>query len=218
MEKRFDGKQSAAIFLAHINPLTLSHEKIIKSLLENYKVYIFPVRFLKNEKEVNTRSFPFSFNIRKQMILESFNYNKDIVILDKYTFISPYLRYFPPFISLPFQKLKKDIISSIQESNFITYTGDRAERLLLKLFGFNPIQANRQIISSTNVKNLLYESALSCKALSQSIDIDTQWNNYVSPKVSNIIRDNWNTIDHFSSSDDETVRVLGMKFPRDGFI
>jgi hypothetical protein len=218
MEKRFDGKQSAAIFLAHINPLTLSHEKIIKSLLENYKVYIFPVRFLKNEIEVNTRSFPFSFNIRKQMILESFNYNKDIVILDKYTFISPYLRYFPPFISLSFQKLKKDIVSSIQESSFITYTGDRAERLLLKLFGFNPIQANRQIISSTNVKNLLYESALSCKALSQSTDIDTQWNNYVSPKVSNIIRDNWNTIDHFSSSDDETVRVLGMKFPRDGFI
>lgn len=218
MEKRSDEKYSAAIFLAHLNPLTISHEKIIQNLLEKYKVYIFPVRFLNKNKEVNTRSFPFSFNIRKQMIQESFNFNKDIIVLDNYTFTSPYIRYFPPFISPPFRKLKENIISSIKESNFITYTGDRAERLLLKIFGFNPIQANRQIISSTNVKNLLYESALSCKALPQSIGIDMHWNNYVSPKVSNIIRSNWKIIKHFSSTDDETIRILGMKFPKYGFI
>ena len=218
MEKSFNGKGTAAIFLAHLNPLTISHEKIIQSLLENYKVYIFPVRFLKNNREINTRSFPFSFEIRKQMILESFDYDKDITVLDDYTFISPYIRYFSPFISSPFQKLKKNIISGIQESKFITYTGDRAERILLKLFGFNPILANRQVISSTNVKNLLYESALSFKMLSSSNNIDLQWNNYVSPKVSNIIRNNWNVIEHFSNSTDKTVRVFGMKFPKDGFV
>jgi hypothetical protein len=152
------------------------------------------------------------------MILESFNYNKDIVVSNDYTFVSPYLRYFPPFISLPFRKLKRNIIAGIQEPNFITYTGDRAERILLKLFGFNPIQANRQVISSTNVKNLLYESAISCKGLSQDVDIDKQWKKYVSPIVNNIIRNNWNIIEHFSTSDDETIRVLGMKFPKDGFI
>ena len=218
MEKSFNGKGTAAIFLAHLNPLTISHEKIIQSLLENYKVYIFPVRFLKNNREINTRSFPFSFEIRKQMILESFDYDKDITVLDDYTFISPYIRYFSPFISSPFQKLKKNIISGIQESKFITYTGDRAERILLKLFGFNPILANRQVISSTNVKNLLYEAALSFKMLSSSNNIDLQWNNYVSPKVSNIIRNNWNVIEHFSNSTDKTVRVFGMKFPKDGFV
>ena len=218
MEKRFDGKDTAAIFLAHLNPLTISHEKIIQSLLDNYKVYIFPVRFLKNNKEINTRSFPFSFETRKQMILESFDYNKDITVLSNYTFTSPYVRYFRPFISPPFQKLKKNIISGIQESKFITYTGDRAERLLLKLFGFNPIQANRQVISSTNVKNLLYKSALSFKMLSSSNNIDLEWSNYVSPNVSNIIRNNWNVIEHFSNSKDKTIRVFGMKFPKEGFI
>jgi hypothetical protein len=218
MEKNFNGKGTAAIFLAHLNPLTISHEKIIQSLLEKYKVYIFPVRFLKNNREINTRSFPFSFEIRKQMILESFDYDKDITVLDNYTFISPYIRYFSPFISSPFQKLKKNIISGIQESKFITYTGDRAERILLKLFGFNPIPANRQIISSTNVKNLLYKSALSFKMLSSSNNIDWEWNSYVSPNVSNIIRNNWNVIEHFSNSVDKTVRVFGMKFPKDGFV
>jgi len=178
MEKSFNGKGTAAIFLAHLNPLTISHEKIIQSLLENYKVYIFPVRFLKNNREINTRSFPFSFEIRKQMILESFDYDKDITVLSNYTFTSPYIRYFRPIISPPFQKLKKNIISGIQESKFITYTGDRAERLLLKLFGFNPIQANRQVISSTNVKNLLYKSAISFKMLSRSNNIDWECKQY----------------------------------------
>jgi hypothetical protein len=218
MEKSFNGKGTAAIFLAHLNPLTISHEKIIQSLLENYKVYIFPVRFLKNNREINTRSFPFSFEIRKQMILESFDYDKDITVLSNYTFTSPYIRYFRPIISPPFQKLKKNIISGIQESKFITYTGDRAERLLLKLFGFNPIQANRQVISSTNVKNLLYKSAISLKMLSRSNNIDWEWNSYVSPNVSNIIRNNWNVIEHFSNSADKTIRVFGMKFPKDGFV
>jgi len=218
MEKSFNGKGTAAIFLAHLNPLTISHEKIIQSLLENYKVYIFPVRFLKNNREINTRSFPFSFEIRKQMILESFDYDKDITVLSNYTFTSPYIRYFRPIISPPFQKLKKNIISGIQESKFITYTGDRAERLLLKLFGFNPIQANRQVISSTNVKNLLYKSAISFKMLSISNNIDWEWNSYVSPNVSNIIRNNWNVIEHFSNSADKTIRVFGMKFPKDGFV
>jgi hypothetical protein len=218
MEKSFNGKGTAAIFLAHLNPLTISHEKIIQSLLENYKVYIFPVRFLKNNREINTRSFPFSFEIRKQMILESFDYDKDITVMSNYTFTSPYIRYFRPIISPPFQKLKKNIISGIQESKFITYTGDRAERLLLKLFGFNPIQANRQVISSTNVKNLLYKSALSFKMLSRSNNIDWEWNSYVSPNVSNIIRNNWNVIEHFSNSADKTIRVFGMKFPKDGFV
>ena len=92
-------KKIAAIFLAHINPLTISHEAIIKNLLQNYSVYIFPVRFLKNNLEVNTRSFPFSYEIRKQMILESFDFDEDIHVHGDYTFHSPYLQYFPPFVS-----------------------------------------------------------------------------------------------------------------------
>ncbi len=218
MEKSINKDNTAAIFLAHLNPLTLSHERIIQNLLESYKVYIFPVRFIKNKEEVTTRSFPFSFEIRKQMILESFDYDKNVHVLGNYAFFSPYIKYFPPFVSIPFQKLRKNIIISIPESNFITYTGDRVERLLLKLFGFKPVQANRQIISSTNVKNLLYKSALSDKRLSHSNSIDLEWSNFVSPKVGEVIRNNWSVIEHFSTSRDKTIRILGMKFPKDGFI
>ena len=46
-------------FSAHLNPLTISHEKIIQSLLENYKVYIFPVRFLKNNRRDKYQKFSF---------------------------------------------------------------------------------------------------------------------------------------------------------------
>jgi len=217
MGKSKSKKSTIAIFLAHLNPLTLSHEKIIQSLLNDYKVYVFPVRFLKNNEEVTTRSFPFSFETRKQMILESFGYDENIFVLENYAFVSPYIRYLSPF-SPPFQKLRKNIIANLRGSDFITYTGDRAERVLLKIFGFNPILANRQMISSTDVKNLLYRSALSYKTLSGYNHLDLEWSNFVSPKVGEIIKKNWNIVERFSNSGDNTIRVCGMKFPKDGFI
>ena len=214
-------KKIAAIFLAHINPLTISHETIIKNLLQNYSVYIFPVRFLKNNLEVNTRSFPFSYEIRKQMILESFDFDDDIHVHGDYAFHSPYLQYFPPFVSPAFKKLRSKIMINIQENSFITYTGDRAERILLSLFGFNPVRANRQVISSTNVKNMLYNSVVHENELSSDTEYnqdDMRWNNFVSPKVVEVIKKNWDTIRSFSISKDETIRVMGMKFPKNGFI
>lgn len=214
-------KKIAAIFLAHINPLTVSHESIIRNLLQNYSVYIYPVRFLKDGIEVNTRSFPFSYEIRKQMILESFNYHKNIHVLGDYAFLSPYIQYFPPFVSPAFKRLKNKIILNIQENSFITYTGDRAERVLLSIFGFNPVKANRQVVSSTNVKNLLYKSVLSSKNLNpqeESKSNDLKWHEFVSPKVGQVIEDNWDTVKNFSITKDETIRVIGMKFPKNGFI
>ncbi|MGD9672702.1 MAG: hypothetical protein AB7U98_04380 [Candidatus Nitrosocosmicus sp.] len=214
-------KKIAAIFLAHINPLTISHETIIKNLLQNYSVHIFPVRFLKNNLEVNTRSFPFSYEIRKQMILESFDFNEDIHVHGDYAFHSPYLQYFPPFVSPAFKKLRSKILINIQENSFITYTGDRAERVLLSIFGFNPVKANRQVISSTNVKNLLYNSVVHEDERSADIEYNQEnvrWNDFVSPKVVEVIKRNWDTIRTFSISKDETIRVMGMKFPKNGFI
>jgi hypothetical protein len=214
-------KKIAAILLAHINPLTVSHESIIRNLLQSYSVYIYPVRFLKEGIEVNTRSFPFSYEIRKQMILESFNYHENIHVLGDYAFLSPYIQYFPPFVSPAFKRLKNNIIFNIQENSFITYTGDRAERVLLSLFGFNPVKANRQVVSSTNVKNLLYKSVLTTENFYQnegSKNDDLKWSEYVSPKVGQVIKDNWETIKNFSITKDETIRVMGMKFPKNGFI
>lgn len=214
-------KETAAILLAHINPLTISHEKIIRNLLQNYRVYVFPVRFLKNENEINTRSFPFPYDVRKEMILESFDYDKDIHVLDHYTFYSPYLQYFPPFVSPAFKRLRNKIILNIHENSFITYTGDRAERILLNLFGFNPIKANRQVVSSTNVKNLLYASVFSLEDSSLKSNLncpDLKWTDFVSDKVGKVIEKNWHIVQSFSQSKDQTIRVLGMKFPKNGFV
>lgn len=214
-------KKVAAIFLAHINPLTISHEAIIQKLLQDYSVHIFPVRFLKDNLEVNTRSFPFSYEIRKQMILESFDFNENIHVHGDYAFHSPYIQYFPPFVSPAFKRLKNKIMINIRENSFITYTGDRAERVLLSVFGFNPVKANRQVISSTNVKNLLYDFAMHQDRLSDNIELTQdgmKWNDFVSPKVVEVIKKNWETVRIFSISKDETVRVMGMKFPKNGFI
>lgn len=214
-------KKVAAIFLAHINPLTISHEAIIQKLLQDYSVHIFPVRFLKDNLEVNTRSFPFSYEIRKQMILESFDFNENIHVHGDYAFHSPYIQYFPPFVSPAFKRLKNKIMINIRENSFITYTGDRAERVLLSVFGFNPVKANRQVISSTNVKNLLYDSVTHQNRLSDNIELTQdgmKWNDFVSPKVVEVIKKNWETVRIFSISKDETVRVMGMKFPKNGFI
>lgn len=214
-------KKVAAIFLAHINPLTISHEAIIQKLLQDYSVHIFPVRFLKDNLEVNTRSFPFSYEIRKQMILESFDFNENIHVHGDYAFHSPYIQYFPPFVSPAFKRLKNKIMINIRENSFITYTGDRAERVLLSVFGFNPVKANRQVISSTNVKNMLYDSVMHQNALSDNIELTQdgmKWNDFVSPKVVEVIKKNWETVRIFSISKDETVRVMGMKFPKNGFI
>lgn len=222
MEKNTRKKNTAAIFLAHLNPLTLSHEQIIRNLLQDYRVYVYPVQFLKNKREINTRSFPFSFEIRKQMVLESFDHHEDVCVMDDYAFLSPYIQYFPPFISPSFKKLKNNIVSNILEHDFITYTGDKYERILLKIFGFRPVKANRQVISSTNVKNLLYKEAISSSnatALSSKSEIPSvNWNSFVSPKVDEIIKKNWHIVEHFSNSADETIRILGMKFPKYGFI
>jgi hypothetical protein len=214
-------KKVAAIFLAHINPLTISHEAIIQKLLQDYSVHIFPVRFLKDNLEVNTRSFPFSYEIRKQMILESFDFNENIHVHGDYAFHSPYIQYFPPFVSPAFKRLKNKIMINIRENSFITYTGDRAERVLLSVFGFNPVKANRQVISSTNVKNMLYDSVMHQNRLSDNIEFTQdgmKWNDFVSPKVVEVIKKNWETVRIFSISKDETVRVMGMKFPKNGFI
>ena len=59
---------TTAIYLAHLNPVTNAHVEIIEELKKENKVVVMPVRFLNEEKEVNSKSFPFDFEIRKKMI------------------------------------------------------------------------------------------------------------------------------------------------------
>ena len=48
--------------------MTNAHVEIIEEQKKENNVVVMPVRFLKGEREINSRSFPFNFETRKKMI------------------------------------------------------------------------------------------------------------------------------------------------------
>ena len=194
-----------AIYLAHLNPVTNAHAEIIKDLSSEDEVVVMPVRFLNGEQEVNSKSFPFSFEIRKEM-LESV-YGDSITVSSNYTFHAPFKKYFPPLVSKGSWELRKEILSEIK-GDYYTYTGDKAEGLMLKIYRLKPRVGQRKELSATSVKNEMYKSAL---------EKNGEWENQVPKSVAEIIKKNWHIVEGFASSEDKTMRVLGMKFPREGY-
>jgi nicotinamide mononucleotide adenylyltransferase len=194
-----------AIYLAHLNPVTKAHVEIINELKNENEVRVLPVIFIKDGKEINSRSFPFSYDLRKKMLNAVFG--DSITVLPNYTFYAPFLKYMPPMISPYSWKIKKQILDDITKDYF-TYTGDKAEGFVLKLYGLNPRIGKRKETSASFVKQKMFESA---------IGKDTDWENYVEPKVVKIIRENWDIVKKFANVEDLTYRVLGMKFPSIGF-
>jgi len=194
-----------AIYLAHLNPVTNSHVEIIEELKKENKVVVMPVRFLNEEKEVNSKSFPFNFEIRKKMIESVFG--DSVLISPNYTFYAPFKKYFPPLISPKSWSLRKQILQGI-ENDYFTYTGDRAEGLMLKLYRLNPKVGTRKLVSATNVKNEMYAN---------SEGKNSEWKKFVPVNVSKIIIENWQIIEKFASAEDMTKRIAGMKFPKEGY-
>lgn len=199
---------TAAIYLAHLNPVTKAHEEIITRLLHDYKTYVFPVRFVQNGKEVNTKSFPFSYEVRKQMVESVFG--DKVKVLPDYTFYAPFAKYMPPLLSSKSWELRNQIVSHVEETDFVSYTGDKAERLMLKIYRLNPIKADRLDISASSVKEMLYAEALGQKE-------QDGWRSMVPGPVAGIIEANWGVVERFAKSEDATARVMGMKFPRQGY-
>ena len=196
---------ATAIYLAHLNPLTNAHVDIIKELEKTDEVVIMPVRFLVQEKEINSKSFPFSFEVRKKMIESVFG--DSVKISSNYTFHAPFKKYFPPLISPKSWSLRKEILNGIQD-DYYTYTGDKAEGLMLKLYRLKPKIGTRRELSASSVKNDLYTAA-SGK--------ESNWEKDVPEQVSEIIKDNWDIVTNFATSEDHTMRVAGMKFPKEGY-
>ena len=194
-----------AIYLAHLNPVTNAHVEIIEELKKENKVVVMPVRFLNGEKEVNSRSFPFNFEIRKKMIESVFG--DSVLISPNYTFYAPFKKYFPPLISLKSWSLRKQILRGI-ENDYFTYTGDKAEGLMLKLYRLNPKVGTRKLVSATNVKNEMYAN---------SEGKNSEWKKFVPVNVAKIIIENWQIIEKFASAEDMTKRIAGMKFPKEGY-
>jgi len=199
---------AAAIYLVHLNPMTTAHESIISMLKKKYHVYIFPVRFVKDGQEINTKSLPFSYCLRKEMIESVFG--DSVMVLPDYTFYAPYRKYLPPLLSSRSWKLRNQIISQISEKKFVSYTGDKAERLMLKAYRLNPLKADRLEISASSIRAKLYSQVVDGKS-------DEEWRRKVPEPVTQIINKNWNIVDKFARMEDSTAKVMGMKFPQEGY-
>jgi len=196
---------TVSIYLAHLNPVTNAHVEIIDELKKESDVIVMPVIFRKNDEEVNSRSFPFSFEIRKQMLDEAFG--DSIKVSKNYTFRAPFWRYLPPLLS-PFSWiLRKNILEGIP-ADYFTYTGDKAEGRMLKGYRLNPKIGIRKTVSATSVKSKMYDEVLGK---------NTTWEKDVSPKLVEIIKQHWKVVEKYAKLEDETTRVIGMKFPKDGY-
>jgi hypothetical protein len=202
----------AIIYLAHMNPLTKAHHTIISSFLEkDYGIYIFPVRFFKGGKEINTRSFPFPYKIRKAMVESVFSHNNNISILPDYTFFYPFIKYLPPLISPYSWVLRNQIVRNIKEDDFVAYTGDEIESIALKLYKLHPYKFKRLEISASNVKEMLY-----IQAIKGTVNEGEAWHDKVPEQVATLINENWKIIEKYARSPDYTMRLMGMKFPKEG--
>ena len=195
-----------ALYLAHLNPVTNAHVEIIRDLAERAdRIKVMPVVFRDGRTELNSRSFPFSFGARSRMLRAALGELAEIT--DDYLFVSPFKRYMPPLLSRKSWSLRKGILSGVGDDYF-AYTGDRAEGIMLRLYRLRPMVGRRRTLSATSVKSRLYDAA---KGGPDS------WEEDVPPGVAEIIREEWGTVQRFADVPDNTMRVAGMKFPREGW-
>lgn len=194
------------LYLAHLNPLTNAHIEIINQLKEETDTLkVMPVIFKLGEKEVTSKSFPFNFEVRKKMVESVFG--DSVLITDDYTFDAPFKKYLPPLISLKSWKLRKKILAGVK-GDYYSYTGDKAEGYMLKLYRLKPKIGERRSISSSSVKEKMYDAILDGKS---------DWKTDIPESVERIIEENWDVIEKYSKLEDKTRRVLGMKFPIEGW-
>ncbi len=195
-----------ALYLAHLNPVTNAHVEIIKELKKDADIVkVMPVIFRYDDREVNSKSFPFNFEIRKKM-LESI-FGDSIKITDDYAFVAPFKKYLPPLIRRKSWKLRKQILDGVK-GDYFSYTGDKAEGYMLKMYRLKPKIGERKSLSAASVKEKLYDAA---------IEKNSNWKEDVPKEIVKIIEEEWKTVEKYSSSEDMTTRVVGMKFPKEGW-
>ncbi len=194
---------TTALYLAHLNPVTNAHVDIIRDLMtQATRVKVMPVVFFDRERELGSRSFPFPYDVRYRMLRAVFG--DEIDISPDYSFTAPFKRY---LLTPRSWSLRRRIIHDV-EGDYFSYTGDRAEAFMLRLFGLRPRVGQRRALSATSVKEGMYD------AVSGG---DDDWVSNVPKPVADIVRQEWDTVVQFAASNDDTMRVLGMKFPRTGW-
>ena len=194
------------LYLAHLNPVTNAHVEIIKELKKNADIVkVMPVIFKYDDKEVNSKSFPFNFETRKKM-LESI-FGDSIKITDDYAFLAPFKKYLPPLVRRKSWKLRKQILNGV-EGDYFSYTGDKAEGYMLKMYRLKPKLGERKALSATSVKEKLYNSVF---------EKNSTWKEDVPEEIVKIIEEEWKTVEKFANQEDQTTRIVGMKFPKEGY-
>ena len=197
---------TTALYLAHLNPVTNAHVEIIKELKKNADIVkVMPVIFKYDDREVNSKSFPFNFETRKKM-LESI-FGDSIKITDDYAFLAPFKKYLPPLVRRKSWKLRKQILNGVK-GDYFSYTGDKAEGYMLKMYGLKPKIGERKSLSAASVKEKLYDTAQGK---------ESSWKEDVPEEIIKIIEEEWKTVEKYSSGEDMTTRVVGMKFPKEGW-
>ena len=195
-----------ALYLAHLNPVTNAHVEIISELKKEADVVkVMPVVFKDDDREINSKSFPFNFETRKKMLISVFG--DSIQITDDYAFFSPFKKYLPPLVRSRSWKLKKQILQGV-EGDYFSYTGDKAEGYMLKMYRLKPKLGKRKSLSASSVKEKLFDAALGK---------ESTWKNDVPESIIKIIEEDWKTVEKFANMEDKTTRVVGMKFPKEGY-
>ena len=197
---------TTALYLAHLNPVTNAHVEIIKELKKEADIVkVMPVIFKNENREVNSKSFPFNFETRKKMLEAIFG--DSIEITDDYAFLAPFKKYLPPLVRRKSWKLRKQILNGV-EGDYFSYTGDKAEGYMLKLYRLKPKIGERKSLSAASVKEKLYDSVLEKKS---------NWKEDVPEQIISIIEEEWKTVEKFANQEDQTTRIVGMKFPKEGY-
>ncbi len=186
--------------------MTNAHVEIISELKKEADVVkVMPVVFKDDDREINSKSFPFNFETRKKMLISVFG--DSIQITDDYSFFSPFKKYLPPLVRSRSWKLKKQILQGV-EGDFFSYTGDKAEGYMLKMYRLKPKLGKRKSLSASSVKEKLFDAALGK---------ESTWKKDVPESIIKVIEEEWETVEKFANMEDETTRVVGMKFPKEGY-
>ncbi len=113
----------------------------------------------------------------------------------------------PPLLRQRSWKLRKQILRGV-DGDFFSYTGDKTEGYMLKMYRLKPRIGKRKSISASSVKEKLFDAALGK---------ESTWKEDVPESIAKIIEESWKTVEKFANTEDMTTRVLGMKFPKEGF-
>ena len=195
-----------ALYLAHLNPVTNAHVEIITELKKQADIVkVMPVVFKDENREINSKSFPFNFETRKKM-LESI-FGDSIQITDDYAFYSPFKKYLPPLVRRKSWRLRKQILDGVK-GDYFSYTGDKAEGYMLKMYMLKPKIGERKLLSATSVKEKLYNAVH---------EKESSWKDDVPESIIKIIEDKWETVEKYANGEDQTTRIVGMKFPKEGY-